>query len=777
MMKAANSSESSSAILFRYLEKASLDHYYSQLKLNGVTSVEALAQLSVQDVANKVGVANGADRRKFFELIQVAKKGISAPSTSNTTNQQGNFENEQMALNKCQALDLNPKNQLPSLYNNNMINDDDKENYGGGNEEPLYDWDAAVNNTDNHYDAFEVHQVNQNNNNNINSNNMKRPTSAAQPQYLPPKVHTLQQIMQQNLSPQQAQKLKPKVVEKKPSAVINTKPQNVPQQQQPIVRDVANIVGKQDANAAGKRQRSNIVVAVRKRPLNENERNRNETDILEVVNNYELVIHEPKQKVDLTKYVEKHQFCFDEVFDEYCDNNEVYNKTARPLVDHIFNKGKATCFAYGQTGSGKTFTMMGRNGNKGLYLLAAHDIFNRLSGDMTVWISFYEIYGGKLFDLLNNRKKIFAREDAKNMVSICGLTETNVNSVEELMSIIDTGLSIRATGSTGANADSSRSHAILQIVLKLNDKTYGKFSFIDLAGSERGADTKNSDKQTRLEGADINKSLLALKECIRSLDRGKSHVPFRGSKLTEVLKDSFIGNSKTVMIANVSPSSSSCEHSLNTLRYADRVKELRKDAIKDKLVQANKQGKQDIQPSPSPYDNPIMQPQQIRNYQMEDQEDDDIQMEDEKIDYDRVYDKQDYEVADNAVDDDLDEDFEDTDMMQDNEVVLPPHFQDVGEAELERAHEELISKILDEEEEVIAQHREHIDDIMELMKQEMELLNDVDQPQSTIDKYVTSLDCILVRKIQAIKSLRNKLAEFKQHLREEEILSRSFHLN
>ena len=93
------------------------------------------------------------------------------------------------------------------------------------------------------------------------------------------------------------------------------------------------------------------------------------------------------------------------------------------------------------------------------------------------------------------------------------------------------------------------------------------------------------------------------------------------------------------------------------------------------------------------------------------------------------------------------------------------------EAELERAHEELISKILDEEEEVIAQHREHIDDIMELMKQEMELLNDVDQPQSTIDKYVTSLDCILVRKIQAIKSLRNKLAEFKQHLREEEILS------
>ena len=102
----------------------------------------------------------------------------------------------------------------------------------------------------------------------------------------------------------------------------------------------------------------------------------------------------------------------------------------------------------------------------------------------------------------------------------------------------------------------------------------GKFSFIDLAGNERGADTYDNDKQTRLEGAEINKSLLALKECIRALDMQSKHVPFRQSKLTEVLRDSFVGDSRTVMIACISPSASSCENTLNTLRYASRLKEV-----------------------------------------------------------------------------------------------------------------------------------------------------------------------------------------------------------
>merc|ERR1719491_2881958 len=151
------------------------------------------------------------------------------------------------------------------------------------------------------------------------------------------------------------------------------------------------------------------------------------------------------------------------------------------------------------------------------------------------------------------------------------------------MEVIDLGLSSRTTGVTGANVDSSRSHAILQISLKDAKKAeqearnpeHGKISFIDLAGSERGADTLDTDRQTRMDGAEINKSLLALKECIRALDQQLDHTPFRGSKLTQVLKDSFVGdNCRTVMIATVSPTASTVEHTLNTLRYAYRVKEL-----------------------------------------------------------------------------------------------------------------------------------------------------------------------------------------------------------
>ncbi|KAJ2731382.1 hypothetical protein IW152_004583 [Coemansia sp. BCRC 34962] len=326
-----------------------------------------------------------------------------------------------------------------------------------------------------------------------------------------------------------------------------------------------------------------IRVCVRKRPLSSKEKERGDKDIVVATGARSLSVMEPKVKVDLTKYIEESRFVFDEVFSENATNTQVYERTAKPLVEYIFGGGNATCFAYGQTGSGKTYTML--DAHNGLYIQAADDLFAMAArpehSHLNVHVSFYEIYLTNLYDLLANRAKLNAREDANQNVCIQGLREVLVQSSDDLLSVFEYGNNCRSTGSTGANSDSSRSHAILQISLR--DSTSqrgsvirGKLSFIDLAGNERGADRGDrADKQTMMEGAEINKSLLALKECIRALDLNKKHQPFRQSKLTQVLKDSFLGNSRACMVATISPNTSNSDNTLNTLRYADRVKAMK----------------------------------------------------------------------------------------------------------------------------------------------------------------------------------------------------------
>ena len=335
---------------------------------------------------------------------------------------------------------------------------------------------------------------------------------------------------------------------------------------------------------------SRIRVVVRKRPMSRSEKNRGDVDVIEM-HEGELILHEPKVKVDMTRYVESHAFTFDSAFDEKAGNVDIYDQTCKPLVSAVFDGAKATCFAYGQTGSGKTYTMMGPDADgrqrsahtPGLYELAARDMFERMTTPayehLEMSVSFFEIYGGKLFDLLNERRRLQCLEDGKKHANIVGLRKVAIQNVEELFELMERGHEARSTGTTGANLDSSRSHAVLQIVLKdgQSGKGQGKISFIDLAGSERGQDTTHADRQTRMEGAEINKSLLALKECIRALYHEQDHTPFRGSKLTQVLKDSFTGNGRTVMVVTISPNMGNCEHTLNTLRYGYRVKELGND--------------------------------------------------------------------------------------------------------------------------------------------------------------------------------------------------------
>ncbi|EAR84592.2 kinesin motor catalytic domain protein (macronuclear) [Tetrahymena thermophila SB210] len=320
-----------------------------------------------------------------------------------------------------------------------------------------------------------------------------------------------------------------------------------------------------------------LCVCVRKRPIFKKEETNGEIDSVSV-SNPQIRVLAPKFKVDgITKYVENYDFTFDNSFNENEETQDVYKYSLRPLLDHIMNQGVITCFAYGQTGSGKTFTMKGLQNQyvTDMYKLSTHQ--NYSSMNLKFFISFFEIYGGRCYDLLNNKNQLVILEDKNGYVQIQNIVEKQAMSAEEMIQLIEYGHNIRTTHATASNDTSSRSHAICQIMLRNDkDKQVGKLVLVDLAGSERAQDCQSNNRQRRMEGAEINKSLLALKECIRAMDTGAAHVPFRASKLTLVLRDSFQSKSdksKIVMIACISPGSSSSDHTVNTLRYADRLKE------------------------------------------------------------------------------------------------------------------------------------------------------------------------------------------------------------
>lgn len=464
-----------------------------------------------------------------------------------------------------------------------------------------------------------------------------------------------------------------------------------------------------------------ICVAVRKRPLNKKELNRKEVDVITVPNRDLIVVHEPKAKVDLTKFLENSTFRFDYAFDDSANNELVYKYTARPLVQTIFDGGMATCFAYGQTGSGKTHTMGGdfsgktQDCTKGIYALATKDVFRLLRSpkykneDLVVSSSFFEIYSGKVFDLLNGKAKLRVLEDGKQQVQVVGLIEKEVDSVEEVLKLIQHGNSVRTSGQTSANQNSSRSHAVFQIILRLrkSSRLHGKFSLIDLAGNERGADTSSANRQTRMEGAEINKSLLALKECIRALGRRGAHLPFRASKLTQVLRDSFIGeNSRTCMIAMISPGLSSCEHSLNTLRYADRVKEL---------------GVEDSPELKAPSSN------------------------------------EDEEMAPESEEDD-------------NLAVLRASDDVEMSGEMYTFHE-AISHLQEMEEEILDLHKTVVEATQAWTHQDMDLLTMTNEVDYDLDLYVQKLKDLLAEKMEVLSKFNEKVTGFQQHLAEEEKMS------
>uniref|UniRef100_A0A8C7QIS5 Kinesin-like protein n=1 Tax=Oncorhynchus mykiss TaxID=8022 RepID=A0A8C7QIS5_ONCMY len=515
-----------------------------------------------------------------------------------------------------------------------------------------------------------------------------------------------------------------------------------------------------------------ICVCVRARPLNKKELTMKDLDVITIPSKDVVMVHEPKQKVDLTRYLENQTFRFDYTFDDSADNDMVYRFTARPLVETIFERGMATCFAYGQTGSGKTHTMGGdfsgknQDCSKGIYALAARDVFLMLKKpnykklDLNVYATFFEIYSGKVFDLLNRKAKLRVLEDGKQQVQVVGLQERDVKCTEDVLKLIEVGNSCRTSGQTSANAHSSRSHAVFQIILRRRGKMHGKFSLIDLAGNERGADTSSADRQTRLEGAEINKSLLALKECIRALGRNKPHTPFRASKLTQVLRDSFIGeNSRTCMIATISPGMASCENTLNTLRYANRVKEFGISPSDIPFSQQQGGGggsRAELSPTNTyEYDDFPTSPTRVKELTV----DPGVMMEGRgghSVTQLEVLEAQ-WGVGSSPQRDDLKL------LCEQNEEEVSPQLFTFHEA---------VSQLVEMEEQVLEDHRAVFQESIRWLEDEKVLLEMTEEVDYDVDSYATQLEQILDQKIDILIELRDKVKGFRSTLQEEEQASK-----
>uniref|UniRef100_A0A8D8F912 Kinesin-like protein KIF19 n=3 Tax=Culex pipiens TaxID=7175 RepID=A0A8D8F912_CULPI len=345
-----------------------------------------------------------------------------------------------------------------------------------------------------------------------------------------------------------------------------------------------------------------LVVAVRIRPLGDAA----ESNCIQVLSRGTLSFDEGTRN-------KPKKYNYDHVFGESSSQEEVYQTTTAPLVQDVLNGYNAAVFAYGATGSGKTHTMLGPNprkaatsgggssgeqqdstaaaeatsgggksspqGNEGLMIKAVADIFKFIEesehpDNFKISLSYLEIYNELIRDLLNpGPNPLELREDNKGNQSVAGLSEISTTSRQEVIQLLMKGNKARTVEPTAANQTSSRSHALLSITV-LNRTSLGtkqgRLFLTDLAGSERARKTKNRGKRLQ-EGAHINRSLLALGNCINALAGGARYVNYRDSKLTRLLKEALSGRCKTVMIAHVAPEAKHRDESKNTLVYADRA--------------------------------------------------------------------------------------------------------------------------------------------------------------------------------------------------------------
>ena len=349
----------------------------------------------------------------------------------------------------------------------------------------------------------------------------------------------------------------------------------------------------------------NMKVIVRVRPASETERYSNVKNVVTVVDDH-IIVFDPKKeslsgrkrrKSILTREPKDLRLAFDKVCDQYATQVDVFEASTKPLVDGVMDGINCSVFAYGATGAGKTYTMLGNPDNPGVTFLTMMELYKRINQVKdekicTVSVSYLEIYNEQIKDLIKPSGALDIWLDSCSGVTVNGLSWHKPQTASELFELLERGNRNRIQQPTDINATSSRSHAVFQVVVEQKSRsadfsaviTKSKMLLVDLAGSERALVTTNRGMRLK-EGANINKSLLALGNCINALssatDKRAVNVTYRNSKLTRLLKDSLGGNCHTVMIVNISPSSLSYEETYNSLKYADRAKHIKTKLVKN----------------------------------------------------------------------------------------------------------------------------------------------------------------------------------------------------
>ncbi|XP_064484970.1 kinesin-like protein KIF13A isoform X2 [Ornithodoros turicata] len=348
-----------------------------------------------------------------------------------------------------------------------------------------------------------------------------------------------------------------------------------------------------------------IKVAVRVRPMNRREVDLGAQCVVEMKEGQTVLCNACKtegRKHPKTFAFDHCFWSFKEEDAHYASQQKVYECLGTDILDNAFQGYNACIFAYGQTGSGKSYTMMGSQDNKGIIPRLCDSLFERIaqstdpSVSYKVEVSYMEIYNEKVHDLLDPRggkQHLKVREHNILGPYVDGLSTLAVSSYEEINNLMTEGNKSRTVAATNMNSESSRSHAVFNIILTcsvtdlqsgVSGEKVSKMSLVDLAGSERAVKTGAIGERLK-EGSNINKSLTTLGLVISKLadqSSGKakdSFVPYRDSVLTWLLRDNLGGNSRTVMVAAISPAADNYEETLSTLRYADRAKRIINHAV------------------------------------------------------------------------------------------------------------------------------------------------------------------------------------------------------